>query len=122
MHFLADCALIREDYDLAAERNVAAVDANWLAGWRRQTTTRAVRGDPELVVRTLIRRELEPLASIDAQPQRRALSCCLIRRELGQQKVNDASPEQPRRPEPISLSRVLRSAVPSHQKEARIRS
>ena len=39
MHFLADCALIREDYDLAAERYVAAVDANRLAAWRRQTTT-----------------------------------------------------------------------------------
>jgi predicted ATPase/DNA-binding SARP family transcriptional activator len=39
MHYLADCALIREDYDLAVERYLAAADANWLAGMRRQVQT-----------------------------------------------------------------------------------
>ena len=37
MHFLADCALLGGDFDLALERYAAAVDANWSIGERVQT-------------------------------------------------------------------------------------
>jgi hypothetical protein len=36
-HYLADCAVLREDFDLALRRYVAAVEADWAAGNRGQT-------------------------------------------------------------------------------------
>src|SRR5262249_43608469 len=37
MHYLADCAVLREDFDLALRGYVAAVEADWAAGNRGQT-------------------------------------------------------------------------------------
>jgi predicted ATPase/DNA-binding SARP family transcriptional activator len=37
MHFLADCAILREDFDLGVRRFAAAVDADWSTGNRVQT-------------------------------------------------------------------------------------
>jgi predicted ATPase/DNA-binding SARP family transcriptional activator len=39
MHFLGDCALLTGDFDLALERYLAAVDANWSIGERKTTIT-----------------------------------------------------------------------------------
>src|SRR5262249_7067700 len=37
MHFLADCAVLREDYDLGVRRYAAAAEADWATGNRMQT-------------------------------------------------------------------------------------
>ena len=37
MHFLADCAVLREDYDLGVRRYAAAAEADWATGNQMQT-------------------------------------------------------------------------------------